>query len=125
MIADHHASNFGADAERSVDEWISILRISHRWEFSSIHALALRNLKPVASPVDKIVCARTLGAEEWLVGAYTALCTRVEPLTLDEGLRLGSAALPRDREGLSAEEILRLGIREVTCLNEARDVPDW
>ena len=42
------------------------------------------------SPVDKIVLAQEFDINgHWLLGAYTALCERPEPLTISEGARLG------------------------------------
>lgn len=68
---------------------MSITRVAYRWCFTSIYQFALRKMEVVASPVDKIVCARTLGAVHWLIDAYAALCKRNKALTVEEGHRLG------------------------------------
>jgi hypothetical protein len=43
----------------------------------------------IASPIDKIVLGRKHDIEEWLGDAYEAVCVRDEPLTLEDGMRLG------------------------------------
>lgn len=42
-----------------------------------------------AIPVDKIVLGRRYGISDWLPGAYEAVCTRADPLTVEEGMKLG------------------------------------
>ena len=39
--------------------------------------------------MDKIVLGRRYGISEWLPGAYEAVCTRENPLTVEEGMKLG------------------------------------
>ncbi|KZP12990.1 hypothetical protein FIBSPDRAFT_147011 [Athelia psychrophila] len=46
-------------------------------------------MAPIASPIDKIVFGRLYDINEWLTGAYQAVCTRLDALTLEEGKRLG------------------------------------
>lgn len=76
-------------AATTVAEWTAILDLAANWNFKSIKALAIKNLTPIASPIDKIVLGRKHGIEEWLGDAYEAVCVRDEPLTLEDGMRLG------------------------------------
>lgn len=83
-------SNFGAYSAKSAREWLSVLRVAHTWGFASIHRLALSHLEHLVSPIDKLVCARNLGAPcEWAIDAYTQLCVRDSALSLEECRTLG------------------------------------
>jgi hypothetical protein len=55
-------------------KWISVLKVAHRFDFASVRALAVRQLTPLTTPVDKIVLAREYGVREWLEGAYRDVC---------------------------------------------------
>ncbi|KAK7436524.1 hypothetical protein VKT23_019078 [Stygiomarasmius scandens] len=81
--------NFLEYEMKTVEEWTSILDLACRWDFSSLHELAVNNLYPITSTADKIYLGHIYEVIEWLVPAYTELCTRQEPLTLEEGRKLG------------------------------------
>lgn len=51
--------------------------------------IGVRNLTAIANPVDEIVLGRRYDITEWLASAYLAVFTRENPLTLDEGKKLG------------------------------------
>lgn len=64
--------------------------LAHRWQFETIKTLAIRNMEDYITPIDRVVW----GAEydvgnNWLLKGYTALGTREEPLSDEEGMRLG------------------------------------
>lgn len=63
------------------------------WKFPKVKELAVREMDKLdISPVDKAVMAREFEvdpARRWLDTAYAALGAREEPLTKNEGLRLG------------------------------------
>ncbi|KAI0640072.1 hypothetical protein C8Q77DRAFT_1214404 [Trametes polyzona] len=73
----------------TLDEWTSVLRLAHMYEFEGHRTLAIERLKTLATPIDRILLAREYLIDGWLEDAYTELCMREEPLTLDEGVRLG------------------------------------
>jgi len=73
----------------TVDEWTSILVLAVQWNFQSIRTLAINRLSAVTTPVDKIVLGRGHDIFEWLENAYATVCWRDEPLTIEEGKRLG------------------------------------
>lgn len=77
------------DTASTVAEWTAILDLAANWNFKSIKALAIKKLACIASPIDKIVLGRKYDIEAWLGDAYEAVCIRDEPLTLEEGNRLG------------------------------------
>ncbi|KZP04904.1 hypothetical protein FIBSPDRAFT_806278, partial [Athelia psychrophila] len=82
-------SSFGAYPASTVEEWSGILHLADKWTFQSIRALAITQIAPIASSIDRIVFGRLYGINEWLTSAYHAVCTRPDPLTLEEGRRLG------------------------------------
>ncbi|KZP29666.1 hypothetical protein FIBSPDRAFT_815741 [Athelia psychrophila] len=84
-----YPTSFGVYPASTVEEWSGILHLADKWSFLSIRALAIAQIAPIASPIDKIVFGRLYGVNEWLVSAYHAVCTRPDALTLEEGRRLG------------------------------------
>ncbi|KZP18394.1 hypothetical protein FIBSPDRAFT_684493, partial [Athelia psychrophila] len=80
---------FGAYPASNVEEWSGILYLADKWSFQSIRTLAIAQIAPIASPIDKIVFGRLYDIDEWLTGAYQAVCTRLDALTLEEGRRIG------------------------------------
>jgi hypothetical protein len=70
-------------------EWTSVLRLSHKWRFASMHALAVQRLSALTTPVDRVVLGKRYGAGHWLKPAYQAICEREEWLSESEGERLG------------------------------------
>ncbi|KAJ8077414.1 hypothetical protein PM082_001844 [Marasmius tenuissimus] len=75
---------------QTIDEWISILRLSTHWDFSSLRELSISRISQVLDdPSDLIVLGNQYDVTDWLVSAYTELCIRKEPLTLEEGRKVG------------------------------------
>ncbi|KAI0300453.1 hypothetical protein B0F90DRAFT_1846470 [Multifurca ochricompacta] len=67
--------------EATVEEWTSILRLAHQWDFIEVKALALRELEQLAIPaLQKIVIYHSHAIDRNLLqAAYTALTIRDEP----------------------------------------------
>jgi hypothetical protein len=72
-----------------VGEWTSILTLAIQWDFQSVKTLAANRLSFIASPIEKIVLGRRFDMFEWLQDGYTAVCSRHEALTIEEGNLLG------------------------------------
>lgn len=71
-------------------EWLSVLRLASMWDFIKIRQTAIEKLQ--TRPLDlitKIELAHKYEIREWLFGAYLALGKRIEPLSVEEGHRLG------------------------------------
>ncbi|KIM88761.1 hypothetical protein PILCRDRAFT_23473, partial [Piloderma croceum F 1598] len=81
--------DFGVFSAATVDEWTSILGFAVKWNFHSIKVLAVKQLSPITSPIDKVVLRHTYNIVEWLPTAYGNICRRKDALTLEEGMRLG------------------------------------
>jgi len=73
----------------TVDDWSAVLAAATKYQMKKIRALAIEKLGSIASAVDKVALGKEYGVKEWLVPAYTELCMRFEPLTLDESKKLG------------------------------------
>ncbi|KZP28774.1 hypothetical protein FIBSPDRAFT_947595 [Athelia psychrophila] len=89
FLAILYPTDFRRPTKKTTAQWTSILHLAAKWGFESIQLLAIDNLTATAIPVDKIVLGRRYGISDWLPGAYEAVCTRADPLTVEEGVKLG------------------------------------
>lgn len=108
-------SDFEHGDVHSVEDWISVLRLSTRWGFESIRRLAIHRLGLIACPIDKIIEGKACGVEEWLVQSFADVCNRAECLTTEEGRRLGvddAVFIMRMRE--SVREVGGISLRSNT-----------
>jgi hypothetical protein len=98
----HHLSKYSL-YNASVEEWTSILRLAHQWQFVEVKSLALRELERLeVPPLRKIVIYHSFAIDRNLLrAAYAALTIRDEPITIEEGRELGletALQLARARE---------------------------
>ncbi|KAI0292798.1 hypothetical protein BC826DRAFT_911330 [Russula brevipes] len=89
--------------DATAEQWTSIVKLAHQWDFTAIKALAVRELERLAiPPLQKIaIYHRYLIDRTLLRAAYAAFATRVEPITIEEGQELGletALQLARARE---------------------------
>ncbi|KAH8829562.1 hypothetical protein DL96DRAFT_1462199, partial [Flagelloscypha sp. PMI_526] len=87
----------------SVQEWSTILIVASRWSFREAKAFAVRELEKLSMPdIDRVVLYHDHGVDRnLLLRSYSALADRQEPITLEEGMRLGletSLMLAKARE---------------------------
>lgn len=77
----------------SVNEWCSILQLAHQWEFDAVRRLAVAKLNALPpkdiDAVDRIVLAHRFQLVDWLLAPYVEISVRPEPITLEEGRKLG------------------------------------
>ena len=73
--------------DATVEEWTSILKLAHQWEFNEVKELAVRGLESLPIPaLQKVVLYQTYHVNRTLLQpAYTALIVRDEPITIEEG----------------------------------------
>jgi hypothetical protein len=93
--------------DATVEEWTSILKLAHQWDFIGVKELALRELEQlVIPPLRKIVIYHSYAIDRRLLqAAYTAFAIRDEPITIEEGQELGletALQLARAREFVRA-----------------------
>ncbi|KZP24186.1 hypothetical protein FIBSPDRAFT_678239, partial [Athelia psychrophila] len=89
FLAILYPTDFRRPAKKTTAQWIAVLHLAAEWDFANIKLLAIDNLTATATPIDKIVLGRRYGITDWLPGAYEAVCTREDPLNLEEGMKLG------------------------------------
>ena len=87
----------------TVEEWTSIVKLAHQWEFLGVKELAVRELEQLTiPPLQKIVIYHSYALDRRLLqAAYMAFATRDESITIEEGHELGletSLQLARARE---------------------------
>lgn len=77
--------------DATIEEWTSILKLAHQWDFFGVKELALRELEQlVIPPLQKIVIYHSYAIDRsLLLAAYTAFAVRDEPITMEEGEELG------------------------------------
>ena len=78
-------SKYGVYTATTVEEWSAVLSLADRWAFHDIRELAIAQLAPIASDIEKIVLGRKYGINQWLGAAYLAVCVREQSLTKEEG----------------------------------------
>ncbi|KAF9642120.1 hypothetical protein BDM02DRAFT_3106039 [Thelephora ganbajun] len=89
---------------RSLDQWVSLLSISTRFQLDRIRRRAISEIEghhPQLHAVDKVVLSVKHSVDPWLIPAYCDICDRTEPLTDQEAEKLGAvttARLARARE---------------------------
>ncbi|KAG8940992.1 hypothetical protein FRC04_004848 [Tulasnella sp. 424] len=74
----------------SQTQWASAYRLARMWEFDQLRDYIHKNLDDaIKDPLPRIECADLFGFENWIVPALAQLCQRDNPLTPEEGARLG------------------------------------
>lgn len=81
-------SEAGDYAATTVEEWTSILHLSTQWMFSSIRAIAAREVFLLASATERVALGRKYGFESWLMDAFVEVCERPDALSLQEARRM-------------------------------------
>jgi hypothetical protein len=88
------------------DEWVSVLKLSHKWGFHAFHDVAVRKLESNLASVDMVVLGRAYNARAWLRPGYTDICTRADWLSDADCRRVGLEDLikiGRTRERIRGE----------------------
>jgi hypothetical protein len=77
----------------SFSEWVSVLKLSHLWEFKEIRKQAIAKLRPTEhdDPITRIELARTYQVREWFLPALKLLAVQSKPLSEEDVPRLGLA----------------------------------
>jgi hypothetical protein len=70
-------------------EWVSVLRLAHRFDFASMRTLAIKQLSGLTTAVDRILLAREFAVDEWLRSAYIDICTMPDLIPDEDIARLG------------------------------------
>ena len=84
------------DHTASEEQWSSIISLAHMWQFETMgHAAFKAYLAiPDIDPVDKIAMRQKYDfPREDLLNVFVKICTRRQPLSVEEGHKIGSATL--------------------------------
>ncbi|KAH9927823.1 uncharacterized protein B0H18DRAFT_1002395 [Fomitopsis serialis] len=81
--------NYGHGDLTTYEEWAAALELAVKWEFDRIRDFIVQRIKDTATLVEQIVTARRLNMQQWCWDVCAKLCERAQPLTLEEGQRLG------------------------------------
>ncbi|KAG6333533.1 hypothetical protein ID866_5558 [Astraeus odoratus] len=74
----------------NVKQWTSVLKLSTMWDFQIVRQSAIRALDSLQiDPVDRVALAQQYDIQEWLVPALNELAKRLEPISFEEGCRMG------------------------------------
>lgn len=72
------------------EAWISVLKVATQWDFSSVRSLAVAKLSNLlVTSADRVGVGKQFDVQGWLGPAYMDLCIREQPLSLQEGQKLG------------------------------------
>jgi hypothetical protein len=96
----------------TLDQWISILRVSTLYELPQVRERAIHEINAERhevelDPVRKIELAQENNVPEWLARAYEALCQRERGLDDEEAQRLG--VVTTNRLWAAREAVCRSG----------------
>ncbi|KAG8883139.1 hypothetical protein FRB98_003284 [Tulasnella sp. 332] len=88
----------------TVEDWARALYLATEWGFAAVRTYAIERIEHQhrhQDALDRLELAERCSVLHWLHPTYNTLCTRGEPITADEGKRLGFerfAAICRIRE---------------------------
>ncbi|KAI0031500.1 hypothetical protein K488DRAFT_36421, partial [Vararia minispora EC-137] len=89
LVSILYPSSFDEEDIRSQADWSNVLKLSTRWSFRSIRALAIRRLEPMlSSPLDRLALARSYDVAHWVEPALFELVLREKSLNTAEVARM-------------------------------------
>ncbi|KAI0366808.1 hypothetical protein BV20DRAFT_951470 [Pilatotrama ljubarskyi] len=95
----HHAPSYEEAEEPTMEDWISVLKLTTMWEFASLRRIAIDKLTPLVKtevdPVRWVCLARRHNVPEWVFPSLHALARRIQALQPDEVEPLGIATVLR------------------------------
>ncbi|KAI0760178.1 hypothetical protein C8Q74DRAFT_1294525 [Fomes fomentarius] len=97
----HYGPSIDEQREPTLEEWISILKLTTMWHFHGLRRTAIDRLTPLVQdgdPIQWIVLARKYDVHEWLLPALNALARRPRALQLHEVNSLGIATVVKMAE---------------------------
>jgi len=106
---------FNQEPFHDADEWVAVLRVADKFEFSDIRQMAVEKIQAVGSCLDRIVIGRIFHEKSLLLSGYRDICNRSDFLSAEE-----IAVLPAQDVALIASRRERLGIE---CCRHHYNVP--
>jgi len=81
-----------AECDLNLQQWISVLKLSTMWEFHAPRIAAILHLDSLddqIDPIHKVDLAMQYDIREWMLPALLKLARRPEPISIEEGRRMG------------------------------------
>jgi hypothetical protein len=115
--------------DKSIEEWTSILELSNAWSFVEVKNLAVRELEKLdIEPIERVFIYHRYNIDRaYLITSYAIICTRPEPLNLQEGRRVGletALKVAEARERIRAVASEKSGARSPTFADFAPEDVD-
>ena len=82
----------GESASLTVEEWLSVLKLSDLWELPELRTKAIDAVESHnqdLDTVDMILLAKKYCVSKWLIRGYEELARRTDVITPEESVRLG------------------------------------
>ncbi|KAJ8481702.1 hypothetical protein ONZ45_g15216 [Pleurotus djamor] len=123
-----YPSRLGVIAERTPEDWISVLKQAHKWEIQDLKDTAATHVASLhMAPADRIQLYRDCGLANSvsLIAAFTSLCERKKPISFAEAEILGLKTMTKIaalRESVLRNELkgsLNVEIIETFSLTDA------
>ncbi|KIK60800.1 hypothetical protein GYMLUDRAFT_43420 [Collybiopsis luxurians FD-317 M1] len=84
---------FGTYEIHGVDGWSTVLKVATALNMRDIRNLAIKQLAEIAPPADRIMMAKKYHVQSWMIPAFKELCASTEPISEEEGHKLGVEGL--------------------------------
>ncbi|KAF8891870.1 hypothetical protein BD779DRAFT_153819 [Infundibulicybe gibba] len=74
----------------SLGQWASALKLADMWDMERVKTTAIKRMEIlIPSPAERIVLGRQYHVDEWVVQGFMKLIERVDPISIDDGRRIG------------------------------------
>ncbi|KAJ7593788.1 hypothetical protein C8J56DRAFT_1022688 [Mycena floridula] len=85
--------NLDKPVKMSEDGWISVLKLSHKYQLLDVRKASLRELaQNKISCIDKIILGRECEIVEWLIAGYVELVNQEQKVSIDDASAIGFEA---------------------------------
>lgn len=87
-----YSDSFAGDSnDITFEQWMIVLKLLTMWRFSKGTQNVLERLKTSADPITKILLCQQYKLDEaiWLIPSVEMLARRAQPLSVQDGIRLG------------------------------------
>lgn len=98
LLSIFYPSNYAQHDAKTTEYWTSVLRAANHLAMRKISKLAKEKLTTLATSADKIALVKEFEDDfgaEWVADAFLELAIRSEPLTVDEGHKIGMEGVIR------------------------------
>jgi hypothetical protein len=73
----------------TLEDWTSVLKLSHRFGHAAMRAFAIKRLDPLISCIDRVIIAHQFEVTAWLPQAYLDVCELSRLPSTEDAHRLG------------------------------------